>query len=68
MALPGIRDAQFTRRRGGTMDDREQLQKEPTCHPGLHANDANCNVEDLWRHQLNRIKDKAKEKQARDDA
>jgi hypothetical protein len=50
------------------MDDREQLQKEPTCHPGLHANDANCSVEDFWRHQLNRIKDKAEEKQARDDA
>jgi len=50
------------------MDDREQLQREPTCHPGLCANDGNCGGEDFWRHQLNRIKDKAEEEQARDNA
>jgi hypothetical protein len=49
------------------MDDRERLQNEPACHPGLCANDRNCGVEDFWRHQLNRIKDKAEEKQARDN-
>jgi hypothetical protein len=68
MALPGIRDAQFTRGRRGTMDDREQLKKGSTCDPGLRSNDGDCGVEDFWRHQLNRIKDKAEEKQARDDA
>jgi hypothetical protein len=68
MALAGIRDAQSTRRRRGIVDDREQLQKEPTCHPGLRANDGNCGVKDFWRHQLNRIKDKAEGKQSRDDA
>jgi len=50
------------------MDDREQLKKGSTCHPGLRANDGDCGVEDFWRHQLNRIKDKAEEKQAGDDA
>jgi hypothetical protein len=50
------------------MDDREQLQKEPACHPVLCANDGSCGGEDFWRHQLNRIKDNAEEKQARDNA
>jgi hypothetical protein len=50
------------------MDDREQLQDEPTRHPSLCVNDGNCGGEDFWRHQLNRIKDKAEEKQARDSA
>jgi hypothetical protein len=50
------------------MDDREQLKKGSTCDPGLRSNDGDCGVEDFWRHQLNRIKDKAEEKQARDDA
>ncbi len=50
------------------MDDRERLQNEPACQPSLCANARNCGVEDFWRHQLNRIKDKAEEKQARDNA
>ena len=50
------------------MDDREQLHKEPAWHPGLCANEGKCRGEDFWRDQLNRIKDKAEEKQARDDA
>jgi len=50
------------------MDDREQLQKEPTCQRGLCTHDGNYGGEDFWRHQLNRIKDKSEEKQARDNA
>jgi hypothetical protein len=50
------------------MDDRERLQKDPACHPGLCAIDGNCGGEDFWRHQLNRIKDKAEEQEARDNA
>jgi hypothetical protein len=50
------------------MDAREQLQKEPPCQPTLCVNEGNCSVEDFWRHQLNRIKDKAEEKQSRDNA
>ena len=49
------------------MDDREQLKKGSTCHPGLRANDGDCGVEDFWRHQLNRIKDDVEEKQAREN-
>lgn len=48
------------------MDDREQLQRrEPACHIGLRANDRNYGGEDFWRHQLNRIKENAEEKQVR---
>jgi hypothetical protein len=50
------------------MDDRERPRNEPACEPGLCANDRNCSVEDFWRHQLNRIKDKAEEKQERENA
>lgn len=50
------------------MDDREQLQKEPTRPPSLCAKDGNCGGEDYWRHQLNRVKDEAEEKQARGNA
>jgi len=50
------------------MDDRERLQKDPACHPGLCAIDGNCGGEDFWRHQLNRIKGKAEEQEARDNA
>jgi hypothetical protein len=48
------------------MDDREQ--KGPACQPALCASERNCSVEDFWRHQLNRIKDKAEEKRSRDNA
>jgi hypothetical protein len=47
------------------MDDHEQLQKEPACQPDLCANDGSCGGEDFWRHQLNRIKEKAEEQQGR---
>jgi hypothetical protein len=51
------------------MDDREQLlQREPTCHASLSADDGNCHGEDFWQHLLNRIRDKVEENQARDNA
>jgi hypothetical protein len=50
------------------MDAREQLQKEPPCQPRLCVNQGNSCVEDFWRHQLNRIKDKAEEKRERENA